>query len=200
MIVQSIKAILGEELAEQVESALQGKGKEGKDLDLVVGNDGSFVPAEKYSGVQNQAASGEKALAAAAQALQSLGGTGRVEQLPQDVLAVKQSMEARQQSYEKEKTALLKKTTLKAALTGQVHDPADIIDRLVLEEIEVDEKGGLQSGWEHQLSSLRQQKPYLFLEQKPSLPPTLQGAKPAQAMLPTQEANPQNKNDGPVFF
>ena len=46
MIIESVKTILGEELSAQVETALKGKGKDGKDLDLVVGNDGSYVPAD----------------------------------------------------------------------------------------------------------------------------------------------------------
>ena len=48
MIIEGIKNLLGEDLTKQVETALKGKGKDGKDVDLVIGNDGSFVPAEKY--------------------------------------------------------------------------------------------------------------------------------------------------------
>lgn len=47
MIIEGIRNLLGEDLAKQVETALKGKGKDGKDVDLVVGNDGTFVPAEK---------------------------------------------------------------------------------------------------------------------------------------------------------
>ena len=46
MILESIRSLLGAELTAQVENALKGKGKDGKDVDLVVGNDGSFVPAD----------------------------------------------------------------------------------------------------------------------------------------------------------
>ena len=45
MIIEGIKNLLGEDLTKQVETALKGKGKDGKDVDLVIGNDGSFVPA-----------------------------------------------------------------------------------------------------------------------------------------------------------
>ena len=47
MIIEGIRNLLGEDLAKQVEAALKGKGKDGKDVDLVIGNDGTFVPAEK---------------------------------------------------------------------------------------------------------------------------------------------------------
>lgn len=45
MIIEGIRNLLGEDLAKQVEAALKGKGKDGKDVDLVIGNDGpSFRP------------------------------------------------------------------------------------------------------------------------------------------------------------
>ena len=69
MIIESVKTILGEELSAQVETALKGKGKDGKDLDLVVGNDGSYVPADKYDGEKRRAASAETALRSAAEAV-----------------------------------------------------------------------------------------------------------------------------------
>ena len=49
-MLEKIKELLGEELAGQVEAALKGKGKDGRDIDLVIGNDGSYVPAEKVEG------------------------------------------------------------------------------------------------------------------------------------------------------
>lgn len=40
MITDTIKELLGEELVAQVEAALKGKGKDGKDVDLRISNDG----------------------------------------------------------------------------------------------------------------------------------------------------------------
>ena len=37
MIIEGIRNLLGEDLAKQVEAALKGKGKDGKDVDLVIG-------------------------------------------------------------------------------------------------------------------------------------------------------------------
>ena len=67
MIIEGIKNLLGEDLTKQVETALKGKGKDGKDVDLVIGNDGSFVPAEKYNGANSGKTSAENALKAAAE-------------------------------------------------------------------------------------------------------------------------------------
>lgn len=49
MISDKVKELLGEDLAKQVEAALKGKGKDAKDIDLVVGNDGTHVPADKFT-------------------------------------------------------------------------------------------------------------------------------------------------------
>ena len=62
MIHESIKKLLGEDLTKQVEEALKGKGKDGKDVDLVIGNDGSYVPADKYEALKSQSASAEKGI------------------------------------------------------------------------------------------------------------------------------------------
>ena len=62
MIIEGIKTNLGDELSAQVEAALKGKGKDGKDVDLVIGNDGSFVPADKYNGANSGKTSAENAL------------------------------------------------------------------------------------------------------------------------------------------
>ena len=45
MIAEPIRALLGEDLAGRVEEVLRGAGPEGGDLDLVAGNDGSYLPA-----------------------------------------------------------------------------------------------------------------------------------------------------------
>ena len=74
MITESVKTILGADLSNQVEAALKGKGKDGKDVDLVVGNDGTFVPADKYNGANSGKTSAENALKAAAEALKAIGG------------------------------------------------------------------------------------------------------------------------------
>ncbi len=45
-----LKELLGEELFNKVTETLKGKGKEGKDLSLLV-NDGNFIPKEKFNEV-----------------------------------------------------------------------------------------------------------------------------------------------------
>ena len=103
MIIEGIKNLLGEDLTKQVETALKGKGKDGKDVDLVIGNDGSFVPAEKYNGANSGKTSAENALKAAAEALKAIGGSGDPAKIAEDV-----------------KTA---QTTIKSIVTGAILEP-----------------------------------------------------------------------------
>ena len=92
MITESIRILLGEELAQRVEEAIKGKGKDGKDIDLVVGNDGSFVPAEKYNGANSGKTSAENALKAAAEALKAIGGSGDPAKIGDDVKAAQETI------------------------------------------------------------------------------------------------------------
>ena len=85
MITESVKTILGADLSNQVEAALKGKGKDGKDVDLVVSNDGTFVPADKYNGANSGKTSAENALKAAAEALKAIGGSGDPAKIADDV-------------------------------------------------------------------------------------------------------------------
>ena len=89
MIIEGIKNLLGEDLTKQVETALKGKGKDGKDVDLVIGNDGSFVPAEKYNGANSGKTSAENALKAAAEALKAIGGSGDPAKIAEDEMCIR---------------------------------------------------------------------------------------------------------------
>lgn len=47
-----LKEILGEDLYNQVQEAVKGKGQNGKDIELVAANTGDYVPARKYDEVK----------------------------------------------------------------------------------------------------------------------------------------------------
>ena len=93
MIIDGIKTLLGEELTANVEAALKGKGKDGKDIELVIGNDGSYVPAEKYNGANSGKTSAENALNAAAEALKEIGGSGDPAKIAEDVKTAQTKLE-----------------------------------------------------------------------------------------------------------
>lgn len=194
MIHESIKKLLGEDLTKQVEEALKGKGKDGKDVDLVIGNDGSYVPADKYEALKSQSASAEKALKAAADALKAIGGSGDPTKIADDVKAAQDTIKNLQDNHAAEIKKIQKNTALRLALSGQAHDPADIISLLDLEKIEVDESGNLKSDLESLIKPIKETKPYLFREQEQA--PEIKGAKPADpGAQPTPDAPA-----GPVIF
>ena len=141
MITEGIRTALGEELANQVEEALKGKGKDGKDLDLVVGNDGSYVPVDKFNTATSGKSTAEAALKAAAEALKEIGGTGDPAKIADDVLAAQQKMTNLQETYDADIARISKDAALRTALTGKVYDPADIIGLLDLAKVELDDSG-----------------------------------------------------------
>lgn len=194
MIHESIKKLLGEDLTKQVEEALKGKGKDGKDVDLVIGNDGSYVPADKYEALKSQSASAEKALKAAADALKAIGGSGDPAKIADDVKAAQDTIKNLQDNHAAEIKKIQKNTALRLALAGQAHDPADIISLLDLEKIDVDESGNLKSDLKSLIEPIKETKPYLFREQEQA--PEIKGAKPADpGAQPTPDAPA-----GPVIF
>jgi hypothetical protein len=179
MIITSVKELLGDELAAQVEAALKGKGKDGTDVDLVAGNDGSYIPAETHTAVKGQAEAAEKALKEAANILKDLGASGDTKNLAADVLKVKGDLSTIQSTHAAEMAKLMKTTALKLGLGGNVHDPDDIISRLNLDEVEIDENGGLKSDLDALVKPIKDSKPYLFKE-APKQELNLRGAVPGQ--------------------
>ena len=197
MITESVKTILGEDLSNQVEAALKGKGKDGKDVDLVVGNDGTFVPAEKYNGANSGKNSAENALKAAAEALKAVGGSGDPAKIADDVKAAKDKIDTLQTNHAAELAKISKRSALQMALNGKVYDPSDIIGLLDMDKIEVGDDGNLKTDLEGLLKPIKESKAYLFKTQEPAKNPDIKGAKPAD---PGARQDPATKADGPVVI
>ena len=197
MITESVRTILGEDLATQVETALKGKGKDGKDVDLVVGNDGSFVPAEKFNGANSGKTSAENALKAAAEALKAIGGSGDPAKIADDVKTAQTTIDTLRSDHQKEIARIQKNTALRLALSDKAHDPADIISLLDLDKIEVDDAGGLKTDLDGLLKPLKETKSYLFKDKEPAKDTNIKGAKPAD---PGARQEPAAKVYGPVVI
>ena len=184
MIIEGIKNLLGEDLTKQVEAALKGKGKDGKDVDLVIGNDGTFVPAEKYNGANSGKASAENALKAAAEALKAVGGSGDPAKIADDVKVAKEKFDTLQTTHAAELAKISKRSALQMALNGKVYDPSDIIGLLDMDKIEVSDDGSLKTDLEG------------LLKEDPAKTPPVHGATPADPGPKTPPA--AGKVDGPV--
>jgi len=197
MIIEGIKSLLGDELSAQVEAALKGKGKDGKDVDLVIGNDGSFVPADKYNGANSGKTSAENALKAAAEALKAIGGTGDPAKIADDVKNAQTTIANLQATHDAEIKKISKNAALRMALNGKVHDPSDIIGLLDLDKIDVDDTGSLKTDLEGLLKPIKETKAYLFKEEPKPGAPDIKGAKPAEPGAP---GAPAAKVDGPVVL
>lgn len=181
-MLEKIKELLGEELAGQVEAALKGKGKDGRDIDLVIGNDGSYVPAEKLETERQTRTSAETALKNAAAALKGVGGSGDPAKIADDVVAAQQKISTLEANYKAELNTIRRTSALKVELTGKAHDPKDIIPLLEMDKIELDDAGNLKAPIDELVKSIKEQKPYLFVEDKPTGTggtPTIKGTKPA---------------------
>ena len=68
---------------------------------------------------------------------------------------------------------------MRMALTGRVHDPADVLGLLDLEKIQIGEDGGLKTDLEDLLKPIQEAKPYLFKPSQDPAQPPLKGAQPA---------------------
>lgn len=181
-MLEKIKELLGEELAGQVEAALKGKGKDGRDIDLVIGNDGSYVPAEKLETERQARTSAETALKNAAAALKGVGGSGDPAKIADDVAAAQQKLTDLESGYKKELASIKRTAAVKLGLAGKVHDPEDIIPLLEMDKIELDDAGNLKAPIDDLIKPIKEQKPYLFVEDKPTGTggtPTIKGTKPA---------------------
>lgn len=179
---ETIKKLLGEELASQVETALKGKGKDGKDIDLVIGNDGSYVPADKLDTERQSRISAENALKTAAIALKEIGGSGDPAKIGDDVKAAQLKIGKLESDHKAEVTKIMRTNALKMALTGKAHDPDDIIKLLELDKIDLDDNGNLKISIDDLTKDIKASKPYLFKEER-SAPAaqsqTFTGVKPA---------------------
>lgn len=189
-----LKQLLGEELYNTVSEALKGKGKDGKDIELVIGNDGSYVPAAKYDDLKSQHSAAEATLKTVSESMKDLGGTGDAEKLSDDIKAAKQRLADIETNHQTEIVKMKKTAAVKRSLASQLHDPNDLISQIDLEKIELDDNDDLKSDLTDTLKPYRESKPYLFKEADKK--PEVRGAVPAD----TKKEKQEKKITGSVFL
>lgn len=177
MIIESIKKLLGEDLAKQVEEALKGKAEGGKDVDLVAGNDGTYIPKAKFDEVNEKHKAADQLAKDTQKTLDGLKDAG-------DPVKLKSDLEAAQKAAKKleddHKAAMAEKDlsfAIRSAI-ADAHDPtlvAGLVDRSKLKLLD----DGKVAGLDDVLKGIRTEKPFLF--KAAGEDNKLDGAKPGQA-------------------
>lgn len=188
MIIESIKKLLGDELAQKVDEALKGKGEGGKDIDLVAGNDGSYIPKAKFDDVNEKYKTAEQLASTTQKTLEGIKAAGDPAQLKADL---ETAQKAAKVDAEKHKTDMAAKDldfAIRTAITD-AHDPAlvaGLVDRSKLKLLD----DGKVVGLDEAVKALKAEKAFLFkpADNQQQQQPPLDGAKPAPA-------NPQQPNN-----
>lgn len=188
MLAARIKELLGDDLAKQVEEKLKGQGKDGKDVEVVVGNDGSFVPADKYETLKSEKAAADKLATDTAGQLKALKDAGDPEKLKTDLTAAQAKLTDLQKEHQAEVTKIRKSHQAALKVINDAHDPSDVVSALDFEKIMLNDKGEIVSGLDEQLNDLKAKKPHWFKAADEGsgtggIPPVI-GGKPAVSANP----------------
>lgn len=183
MIIESIKKLLGDDLAQKVEEALKGKGESGKDVDLVAGNDGSYVPKAKFDEINEKHKAADQLAKDTKKQLDDLQAAGDPAKLKADLEA---AQKAAKEAADKHKADMAQKDldfAIRAAITD-AHDPAlvaGLVDRSKLKLLD----DGKVVGLDEAVKVLKAEKAFLFKpadgQQQQNQQQQLDGAKPAQS-------------------
>ena len=158
--MEKLKELLGEELYAEVAAALRGRGHDGKDLELAIANDGSFLPKAKFDAVYRENLAlkeGAKASAeelAAAEALKA-----RHAELSEQLRAYEAQTAEREEAHRQELARLSFDSELDRTLTaGGARNLKAVRALLDLDSLQENGVEALPA----QLHSLREEAPYLF--------------------------------------
>lgn len=167
MIDEKIKALLGEELVEKVSTALTGKGKDGKDINLVVGNDGSFVPADKYELLKQEKQLADQTAESVRSQLEGLKADSEtIEQMKADLTTAQQAVTKLQEDHTKEISKIKKGASVKLKVVDSAFDPEDVISLIDLDRVILSESGEIIGGLDEQLTEIKTKKPHWFKQAK----------------------------------
>lgn len=173
-----LKEKLGEELYEQVQEKLG-------DEKVAIVSDGSYIPKEKFDDKNQEAKDYKKQLKERDDQLEDLKEKAKdSKELQDEIDNLKQQNEDAKNDYEKQLTDTRKRSKLELAIKdAKAHDPSDVIDKLDLETIKLDDDKLL--GFEEQLNNIKESKPYLFVSEadekklggRDPIPPSDKGGK-----------------------
>jgi len=123
-----LKELLGEELFGQVTAALKGKGKDNKDVELII-NDGNYIPRTKFNELNEKVKSLEKEIATRDEQLKDLAEKAKGnEELTKQIAALTEANAKTKAEYEAKLKDITLNTAIEKALTV---NQAKYVDLLV---------------------------------------------------------------------
>lgn len=169
--MKKLQEILGLELWAQVEAALRGQGKDGRDLELAVANDGSFIPKAKFDSLNKEYQALRAELTAAQNDLAGLDDLQTEKNsLEQALAAAEEEMGQVSAQYEQDFNKLKLEYSLERALTAAGARNTKAVRALLNEaELSLGEDG--LGGLDQQLAAVKDEAPYLFQSAAPLYTP-----------------------------
>ena len=173
----NLKELLGEELYNQVTAVLKGKGEGGKDAELAIVNDGSYIPKAKFDELNEKYKAADKLAKDTQKALDDLKAAGDPTELKTQLEKAQQDAKKQADEYKAAMADLELTYALRGALTD-AHDP-DIVAGLV-DKKQLKLQDGKLSGLDEQLKALKEQKAFLFKQAEGGQQHTFKGVSPAE--------------------
>ena len=160
MITDKIKELLGAELSAQVETALKGKCKDGKDVDLGISNDGSLVPASKYEEEKRLRAAAEETVKTQNKTIEDLSKVDEAA-LKNEIEKLRQDNQNTKANYEKQISDIKTDTALDSLIRNAGGKNTIAIKALIpnRETIKLKDDGSLEG---IDLEAVKTSAPYLF--------------------------------------
>ena len=158
----------------------------------------NFVAKADFNGVKAELKAAKEAVSARDGQLEELRkSSGDLDALKAQITELQAANQQEAEAHEAELNRLRKGAALQLALGDSVYDPSDIIARLDLDKVELDEKGGLKTGLDTLIAPIREEKPYLFKPDKAPDKPVIHGIRPAD---PTPRGEDGASDSGPVII
>lgn len=164
-MIEFLKNVLSKETYEKVVEEFKGKGKDGKDYE-VLPSDGTYIPKTKFDEVNTQKSNLERERNDLKQQLDSLKNSDEdVTQLKEKVTELSNTITENDKKHKEELQEQKLSNALKLAIIKDVQD-VDIVSSLIDKtKLTMDENGEkITMGLNEQIEGLKKQKPFLFKE------------------------------------